>query len=123
MYLEDKVKEQAEVAQTLGVGGEREPRRVDCLCDSAITMCQDVQEVLLTHVTVAGTVPAVVCRSAGCERRRRLRGDWALLFLQEFCVHDPLGTGDRDWGQALPILGHRAAAKSCRNGADSSSLW
>ena len=86
-------------------------------------MCQDVQEVLLTDVTVAGTVPAVVCRSAGCERRRRLREDWALLFLQEFCVHNPLGTGDRDWGQALPILGHPAAAKSCRNGADSSSLW
>ena len=43
MYLEDKVKEQAELAQTLGVGGEREPWRVDCLCYSATTMYQDVQ--------------------------------------------------------------------------------
>lgn len=111
MYLEDKVKEQAELAQTLGVGGEREPWRVDCLCYSATTMYQDVQEVLLSDVTVAGTIPAV-CRSAGCERRRRLHGNWALLFLQEFCVHDSLGTGDRDWGQALPILGHWAVVKS-----------
>ena len=65
-------------------------------------------------VTVVGTIPAV-SKSAGCARRRQPCGNWALLFLQKYCVHDPLSTRDREWGQALPILGRRAALQGMQD--------
>ena len=114
MYLEEKEQAQVLLPESWHRHWELEEKGSPGMLTACVTLplpcARRCRKFSCQSVAVASTIPAV-CRSVGCERRRRLRGNWALLFLQEFCVHGPLSTGDRDWGQALPILGHRAAVR------------